>query len=71
MDKNYYIDKLSELQTYTTNKYNTINDTLTKCTEYEVNLETKIEYLLQENQRINKMQIEMNKIFNEIIKNFM
>ena len=71
MDNKYYIEKLSELQTYTTNKYSSIKDTVNKCTEYEINLENKIEYLILENQRISKMQNEINKVFNEIIKNLM
>ncbi len=71
MDNKYYIEKLSELQTYTTNKCSSIKDTVNKCTEYEINLENKIEYLILENQRISKMQNEINKVFNEIIKNLM
>ena len=62
---------IAEGQTYTTNKYSSIKDTVNKCTEYEINLENKIEYLILENQRISKMQNEINKVFNEIIKNLM
>ncbi len=66
MNADYFKDKLIELQQSSENKYKNISEILTKCTEYEDNLEIKIKASIQEIQNITKTQEQINQLFDSI-----
>ena len=66
MNSDYFKDKLIELQQSSENKYKNISEILTKCAEYEDNLEIKIKASIQEIQNITKTQEQINQLFDTI-----
>lgn len=71
MNSDYFKEKLIELQKNSENKYNNINEILSKCTEYEDNLEIKIKASIQEIQNITKTQEQINLLFDTICSELM
>jgi hypothetical protein len=66
MNSDYFKEKLIELQKNSETKHNNITEILTKCTEYEDNLEIKIKSSIQEIQNITKTQEQINLLFDTI-----
>ena len=66
MNADYFKEKLIELQNSSESKYKNISEILTKCTEYEDNLEIKIKASIQEIHNITKTQEQINQLFDSI-----
>jgi flagellar biosynthesis chaperone FliJ len=66
MNSEYFKEKLIELQNTSENKYKNISEILTKCTEYEDNLEIKLKESIQEINNIKKTQEQINQLFDSI-----
>jgi hypothetical protein len=66
MNVDYFKEKLIELQNNSESKYNNISEILTKCAEYEDNLEIKIKASIQEIHNITKTQEQINSLFDSI-----
>ena len=66
MNVDYFKEKLIELQNNSESKYTNISEILTKCTEYEDNLEIKIKASIQEIHNITKTQEQINSLFDSI-----
>jgi hypothetical protein len=69
MDKDYFKDKLLDLQKSNVNKITNISGILVKCNEYENNIEQKILYTLKEIETITNTQKEINNLFDTICIN--
>ena len=66
MNADYFKEKLIELQKNSESKYKNISEILTKCAEYEDNLEIQIKATIQEIQNIIKTQEQINVLFDSI-----
>ena len=66
MNNNYFNEKLLELKSTSETKYKNISEIMIKCTEYENNLQNKINDLLSEINFLNKLELEINSLFDTI-----
>jgi hypothetical protein len=69
MDKDYFKEKLMDLQQSNTNKITNISEILAKCNDYENNIEQNIIIALKEIETITNTQKEINNLFDTICIN--
>ena len=69
MDKDYFKEKLLDLEKSNINKITNISEILVKCNDYENSIEQKILYTLKEIETITNTQKEINNLFDTICIN--